>query len=267
MKKFLRAAFVGSFGVVVACATGGVGGGDDTTPQDAGGGKDTSVATDSGNTNPDTGGKPDTSMDTCMKAAPSNVCGVDPQCDCGTQTCEVDQIKLDGSSSCVMPGSVPAGGGCTATANQCAVGLTCIWKVCRPYCGATGANNACPTSGTCIQLTDSASKNVPNLLVCSIDCALDNATSCPSGDGCIYRGTPVNATDCYPVGSSSTCSATQPNCSPGNVCAIQTLSDGGMAYKCVAWCNMSSPACGGSLTCQHFGPAVMVGSTEYGYCG
>ena len=42
----------------------------------------------------------------CKKAAPSNVCGVSPQCGCGpSQTCEVDQNALDGISSCVAAGS------------------------------------------------------------------------------------------------------------------------------------------------------------------
>lgn len=269
-RKFVVTALVAA-GLVTACATGSKVVIDDTqTGTDAGRESGTMLppGPDGGGGQPDSGnadsGNPDTGTpDTCMKAAPSNVCGVDPQCDCGAGTCEVDHMKLDGTTSCVTAGTSGIGKACTATANQCAQGLTCVWGVCRPYCGSVGDGAACTEAGTgiCRQLQDNTMKNIPNMLVCSTDCALDSATSCGGTSACIWD-TSKTVTDCYPVPSGNTCSASQPFCAPGYVCYLPTST----TYACGLWCQVAKNNCTGGKTCTGFGTKIVVGGVEYGVC-
>ncbi len=265
MRCSLRIALFVSIGAVIACAHASVI--DDTTiiPTDGGtpikdsGGK---LPDTSGN-NPDTGGNdPDTGSGNCSKSPPSNVCGVDPQCGCNSDTCEVDQVKLDGSSSCVTAGSNGIGKACTATTSQCATGLTCIWGVCRPYCGSIGDKGMCnqPGTGVCRQLTDNSMKAIPNLVVCSTNCALNDATSCGGKSGCIFDNA-NGVTDCYPVGSAMTCSKNQTNCAPGYECITLNMS----TYSCAKWCKMGGNDCGGKV-CSGFMPKVLVNNVEFGVC-
>lgn len=265
MKNLLRVIVFASCGWLAACATGVVTVDDTVLPgADAGGKKDSSVdpGNDSGNPGNDSGGQPDTSVDNCTKAPPSNVCGVDPQCGCNTGTCEVDQMKLDGSSACVTAGSLGIGKACTATANQCATGLTCIWGVCRPYCGSIGDGGKCnqPGTGVCRQLNDSNSKAIPNLVVCSTDCTLNDPNSCGGKSGCVYDGTNM-VTDCYPVGTSMTCTKTQTNCAPGYECVTTNM----VNYTCNKWCKIGGNDCGAKV-CGGFQPKVIVNNVEYGVC-
>ena len=265
MRGSLKTAVFVVVGSFIACAH-SVSPIDDTiiTPgTDGGNGKDSSVlpgfdsgpGQDSGGNNPDTGGG------NCTTSPPSNVCGVDPQCGCNSDTCEVDQMKLDGSSSCVTAGSVGLGKACTATANQCATGLTCVWGVCRPYCGSIGNGQACnkPGTGICRQLQNNSKQPIQNLLVCSVNCALNDATSCSGTSGCIFDGT-NNVTECYPVGKSMTCSANQTNCAPGYECINVNN-----VYSCAKWCKVGGNDCG-NKTCTGFSMKVLVNNVEFGVC-
>ncbi len=244
--------------VASACATGGGG----TTGGDAGKdsgivGKDSST-TDAGTT--DTGTTPDTSTDNCQKAAPSNVCGVYPQCDCGSaQTCEVNQTALDGSTSCVAAGSKTIGQACTQTTGQCAPGLTCIWGQCHAYCGQDGAKCTNANTNYCLNLTDNSQNPIPNLLICHNDCELADPNSCGgAGEGCVYFD--VDKVDCYPVGTSTaTCNASSSICPPGQVCLTDQTN-----YFCLPWCRVGQNDCT-SGTCNTLSTTTVNGVT-YGYC-
>lgn len=248
--------------IASACATGGGSSGDDGGKKDSGiilakdsgsGGKDTGA-------NLDTGTGKDTGTGTCQDAPPSNVCGVYPQCDCsGSQTCEVDQTALNGSSSCVPAGNKPIGGACTATASQCAAGLTCIWGQCHAYCGTDGAACTNPNTNACVNLTDSNTNPIPNLLICHNDCELADPNSCGGGgEGCIYFD--VDKVDCYPVGTTTaSCNATTSICPAGQVCLTDQTS-----YFCLPWCRVGQNDCK-SGTCNDLAGPTVNGVT-YGYC-
>lgn len=256
MKKVLVSFVV--FAVASACATGGGG----STGADAGKdsgivGKDSSTdvgsSTDTGVIGNDTG------TDTCQKAAPSNVCGVYPQCDCGTtQTCEVDQTKLDGSSSCVPAGTKGVGQACTQTAGQCAPGLTCIWGQCHAYCGQDGAKCTTANTNYCINLTDNNKNPIPNLLVCHNDCELSDPNSCGGGgEGCVYFD--VDKVDCYPVGTTANCNASSSICPAGQVCLTDQTN-----YFCLPWCRVGQNDCTSGI-CNTLS-TITVNGTTYGYC-
>jgi hypothetical protein len=200
--------------------------------------------------------------DGCKRVGPSNVCGLDPQCGCGAgQTCDVDFQALDGTTSCVpATGSGGIKAPC-ATTKDCSAGLTCVFKTCRPYCESDGV--LCGKSGTnvCAQLNDGQTP-IPNLKVCRLDCSLDDANACGgNGVGCIYLDQ-KDRTDCYPVGTSSTCSANQGFCAPGYNCVILN----GTQYACKPWCRVGGSTCTGGTTCQGFNPAVEVGGQTWGVC-
>ncbi len=261
MQKLIQAGMFASVGWLAACATGVVQTGDDTfLHPDGGKGQDGSFNGKDSSGNPDSGGDPpDTSVDNCSKSPPSNVCGVDPQCGCASDTCEVDQVKLDGSSACVTAGSTGVGKPCTATASQCGTGLTCIWGVCRPYCGSIGDGKKCnkPGTGVCRQLTNNSMAAIQNLVVCSTDCVLNDPNSCGGKSGCIYDGTNM-VTDCYPVGTSQTCSKTNSNCAPGLIC----FTTNSVNYMCGKWCKVGGNDCGGKV-CGSFNPKTIVNNIEY----
>jgi hypothetical protein len=245
--------------IVSACATAAL----PTTTED-GGSPDVNAGTNDSSANDVSTAHDSAVMDVvsnCQVSPPSNVCGVFPQCGCGAmQTCEVNQTTLDGSSSCIQAGTSGVGEPCTATLNQCAAGLTCVWGECHPYCGTAGATCSNPGTNTCVNLTSGTTMaNIPNFLVCHIDCQLQDATSCNgTGEGCIIFSD--GSTDCYAVGTASTCSAST-QCKPGDECVY----DGVSTYTCVAWCRVGLNDCT-SGTCNAFGTPVMVGSQEYGYC-
>lgn len=257
MKKLLVAGAV--FVVASACATGGGSSGEDAGKDSGIVGKDTGSGSDTGSSN-DTGviGN-DTGTDTCQKAPPSNVCGVYPQCDCGsTQTCEVDQAKLDGSSSCVPAGTKTIGQACTQTAGQCGPGLTCIWGQCHAYCGQDGAKCTNANTNYCLNLTDNSQNPIPNLLICHNDCELADPNSCGGGgEGCVYFD--VDKVDCYPVGTTANCNATTSFCPPGQVCLTDQTN-----YFCLPWCRVGQNDCT-SGTCNALTSNTVNGVT-YGYC-
>ena len=236
------------FVVVSGCATGG-----GVTKTDGG-----LTKTDGGGTKTDGGGTQTDGGGGNTEAGPST-CVVYPQSGCGSNaTCEVDQQALDGSASCVSAGSKGIGQACTQTAGECAQGLTCIWDVCRPYCGTEGTNCTDPGTNACVNLTDNNSNPIPNLLVCRLDCQLQDPSSCGGGnEGCIYVAT--DQTDCYPVGTTTTnCNATTSFCPAGQVCLTDQTN-----YFCLPWCRVGGSDCT-TGTCNTL--SLTVNGTEYGYC-
>ncbi len=227
------------------------------TKGDAGGGNDSgNNGSDSGNNGSDSGNNGN-----CTTSPPSSVCGVYPQCGCSGGTCEVDQQKLDGSSSCVTAGSKQIGDACSKTAGECAQGLTCIFGVCRPYCGSDGASCSDPGTGHCKQLTQGQAQTpIQNLLVCSVDCSLTDPNSCGGGGvGCVYDSTNQD-TDCYTTGTAMTCSSTT-FCAPGYECII----DGNNNTLCKQWCHVNGSDCN-TGTCTSLGTPVVVNGVEFGVC-
>ena len=109
---------------------------------------------------------------------------------------------------------------------------------------------------------------IPNLNVCMVQCAPENASSCGgktnAGIGaCVLDD--QGQTDCEEGGTraaNQTCGGTNGNCGPGLVCA--TPSSG--ASTCKRWCKVGTADCGGTTQCTGFSTKVMVGTVEYGAC-
>jgi hypothetical protein len=224
---------------------------------DANGGTDVSTASDTATS--------DAPVSNCKTVPPSNNCGLDPQCGCGSQgTCDVNYPASDnGETVCVQStGNGQIGAICSDTA-QCAPGLSCWSQACRPYC--TTVDAPCNVAGTndCYQVfLPSTSTPIPNASVCGINCKLDDLYSCGGDEnGCIYyTDSNGNQTDCSGLGSYNTVSCTEsaPFCAPGYACLVDDT--------CEPWCEVDDPACAGDSQCTEFDPALIVQGIEYGVC-
>src|SRR5262249_2434892 len=93
------------------------------TPESSSGTSGASGAPQSRSGASGTSGKPDSGAPdagSCGKVAPSNVCGLTPQCGCApNETCDVTD-KSNGAVSCILAGGGPQGSLCT-TSSQCAI--------------------------------------------------------------------------------------------------------------------------------------------------
>jgi hypothetical protein len=210
---------------------------------------------DSGSTVPD---------EDCKKAAPSNVCGVVPQCGCAAgHTCDVTDTK--GTTSCITAGNAPMGQPCTATAG-CALGLTCIFGTCHAFCDDPTSACTQPGTGACSQIKMQNDTAVPNLAVCRVACAPHDPASCGgktnAGIGVCFVDDD-GGTDCQAGGSRAehqTCSPTD-ECGPALVCTTVSA-----ASTCKRWCRVGQNDCGTGKTCTGFQTAVTIGTVEYGAC-
>jgi hypothetical protein len=204
----------------------------------------------------------------CTVVPPSNVCGLDPQCGCGSMgTCDVDFQKLDGTTKCVQTmGSGMIKSACKMT-TDCSAGLTCVFGACRPYCATAGAACGITGTGNCQQVQNTSMMDIVNLKVCLIACALDDANSCgglPSNMSdpvatCVP--TVSNTTDCETAGRSTTTCGGQvaPFCAPGYACVNSAT--------CQKWCKVGgSGQCVGAQTCGGFTTRLIIGGVEYGSC-
>lgn len=215
----------------------------------------TKTTRDAGTSNPD---------DDCKRAAPSNECGVAPQCGCApTHTCDV--VDMKGTARCITAGKAPMGHPCTATAG-CALGLTCIFGTCHAFCDDPKKACSQPGTGACAQIEMSNGTAVPNLAVCRVACELHDPASCGgktnAGIGVCYVDD-EGGTDCQEGGSrteNQTCSATQA-CGPGLVCTTSSSSS-----TCKRWCRVGQNDCGTGKTCTGFSQEVKVGNVVYGAC-
>lgn len=210
--------------------------------------------------------KPDAAPDTCKRTAPSNKCGLLPQCGCTlAETCDVQDTS--GAVDCVTAGKAAMGAPCVATAG-CSVGLTCVFGTCHAYCNNPG--NACTGAklGACVQVKDQSGAAIPNLSVCRVACDLRDVNAC---GGTTAAGTGVcmvddkGETDCAEGGTAAvgqTCSPTV-ECGPGLVC---TLSGSATTGTCKKWCRVGTNDCGGTTACNGFQDKVMVGTVEHGAC-
>jgi hypothetical protein len=204
----------------------------------------------------------------CKRSAPSNVCGVTPQCGCApTHTCDVVDSK--GTARCVTAGRAPMGQPCTATAG-CALGLTCIGGTCHAFCNDPGKACTAAKTGLCTQIKNSADQAIPNLAICRVACAPEDPTSCGgktnAGVGvCIVDGS--GGTDCQSGGERTESQTCGPNeeCGPGLVCTTRTVGST-TTSTCKRWCRVGQNDCGAGKTCGGFSPEVKVGTLAYGAC-
>jgi hypothetical protein len=204
--------------------------------------------------------------DSCLRAPPSLRCGVFPQCGCTlAETCDVQDS--DGNVACVTAGKAPMGGACVGT-EGCAVGLTCVFGACHPFCDNPGTECAGAGRGACQQVTSTSGRPMTNLTVCQVTCDLRDPRAC---GGTTAAGTGVcnvsddGTTDCVAGGIRTvgqTCSPTD-DCGPALICAVAAGSTSGVCKK---WCRVGTADCGGTLICNPFGTKVKVGTVEYGAC-
>lgn len=235
-------------------------GGSSGTP-DAGG--------DGASGTPDAGGSSGSSgapdAGSCATVAPSNACGLTPQCGCASnETCDVTN-KSNGAVGCILAGGGPQGSLCT-TSSQCAVGLTCAYGACRPYCAAE--NTACAGTGLgmCGQYYDPPGTAVPNSKVCTITCNLRSPSAACGSNTCIWDGS-LGATDCDAAGTKSlyaTCTKYN-DCQQGLACVYHPL----FGYECERWCRVGTNSdCGLFESCKdvYGANAPMEGTTRLGHC-
>ncbi len=230
-----------------------------------------STSSSSSGSIPDSGtpdsGKPDSGVvdaGSCTTTAPSNVCGLTPQCGCAAnQTCDVTNYS-NGAVSCVGAGAGATASVCSST-SQCALGLTCVRGACRPYCAKAGqsCNNGL---GECMQLKNGNGSSITNLKVCAIPCAPRNPSAACGANNCIWDEGP-DTTDCATAGTKGefeTCSSST-QCLPGFACVDNP--DKGLV--CERWCRVGNSAdCPGSPTCVDVfgGTGPNEGNTRLGFC-
>jgi hypothetical protein len=224
---------------------------------------------DPGNTTGDAGSKPPPAPPAAPPACttttpPSNKCGLTPQCGCASnETCDVTG-KSNGAVSCVAAGTKAQGKSCSTT-SDCAMGLTCAYGNCRPYCSKAGSACTGTGLGACEEVYDQG-KAIPNDLVCAITCDLQNPSAACGSGTCVYDS-PAKTTDCDKPGSLgafATCSNYN-DCKPGLACVNSQL----FGTECEPWCRI-----GVSGDCPFLSSCVDVygqdaptqGSTKLGHC-
>jgi hypothetical protein len=211
---------------------------------------------------------PDASASTppgdCKRAAPSNACGVDPQCGCASgQTCDV--VDSNGIAKCVTAGDAPMGHPCSASAD-CKVGLTCLFGICHAFCSDPTKSCSVPSTGACVQIKTTEGAEVPNLAICRVACDLHDPKSCggttSAGTG-VCRVDDKGETECQSGGARNegeTCSP-KDDCGPGLVCANSSS-----ASRCKRWCRVGQNDCSASKKCTGFSNEVKVRDVVYGAC-
>jgi len=203
--------------------------------------------------------------DTCKRSAPSNKCGLAPQCGCTlAETCEVEDGT--GAVDCVTAGLATMGSACVNTSG-CARGLTCVYGTCHAYCGNPGSPCTEPKTGGCEQVNKADGTAVPNLSVCRVACELRDVNGCggtsSAGTG-VCQVDDLGNTDCAKGGTRTvgqTCGATD-LCGPGTVCAGNAT----VGNTCRKWCRVGTNDCGGAVACTSFTTKVMAGGVEFAGC-
>jgi hypothetical protein len=201
----------------------------------------------------------------CATVAPSNACGLAPQCGCAAnQTCDVTN-NTSGAVSCVLAGGGPSGSYCTTT-SQCAKGLTCGYNTCRPYCPSVGAACVGAGLGQCTQYYDpSAGTPVTNSKVCTIACDLRSPASACGSNNCIFDTT-INASDCDKSGTKALYDA----CTRYNDCqqGLSCVDHPAFGFECEKWCRLGQNDCGifESCTDVYGAAAPSSGGAKLGHC-
>jgi hypothetical protein len=178
----------------------------------------------------------------CKTVAPTNRCGLDPQCGCAmNETCDVTSDV--GATSCVTAGTGTLGRPCLQT-GECGAGLTCQYGACRPYC--TGARTKCTSPGTdyCVEMLDSATpaKPIPNKNVCTIACDPRTPQPVCGTNACLWFPayySPEKVTDCNHAGSNvpyydANACTYDSDCQAGYACINHPT----YGNECERWCRI-----------------------------
>ena len=201
--------------------------------------------------------------DDCRRSA-GGTCGLVPQCGCTEkQTCDV--TGGTGATSCTPAGLAKLGSACFST-SSCERGLTCVYGACHAFCEDAGALCAAPSGGPCRQVMNASAMPIPNLTICTVDCALDDPLACggTSGSGtaaCFVDS--VGTTDCSRAGDGQVgdvCTSVS-MCGAALVCVTRSGTD-----RCARWCRVGVDAACGSGTCTGFVTKVIVNGIEFGAC-
>lgn len=230
---------------------------------------------DAGDAGKDSGGKPDAGGPTdsgagvvdagsCAKVAPSNACGLVPQCGCSAnQTCDVTDLAT-GAVACVGSGGGNLGGACTAT-SQCSKGLTCLYGACRPYCNNPNGQCNGQNLGFCFAPEKSGGGTTPNLAVCTVRCDPRNPAALCGSNTCLWFAAD-NDSDCNVPGTKGlydTCSSVT-DCKAGLACAKHPL----FGNECETWCRIGQSDCAAFEACTdvYGAKAPVVGGVKLGLC-
>lgn len=232
--------------------------------------KDSGSSSD-GNQVPTNPGK-DASVDsgTCAVVAPTNRCGLAPQCGCGTnETCDVTNPQT-GATSCLTAGNMTLGRPCTQT-GECVQGLACVFGACRPYCASASEKCTAPGTDYCMSIADEGAP-IPTLAVCSITCDPRVPQAVCGQNACIWfpkEYIPAKFTDCNApgvLGEFNTCTSVY-DCAPGLACVLHP--NPSVGQECERWCRLGQAGdCGLDLTCKDaFGSdAPTVDGFKLGVC-
>jgi hypothetical protein len=197
--------------------------------------------------------------------APSNACGLAPQCGCAAnQTCDVTN-GTTGAVSCISAGTGTLGAACSTT-GQCGAGLACAYNTCRPYCEKAGAACTGAGLGTCFQYYDGDGDPVANATICSIDCDPRSPSAACGTNTCIYD-LDTKATDCDKAGTKSLYDACSKynDCKPGLACVNHPLYN----FECESWCRVGHDLdCPGLDLCEDIygANAPKIGNDRLGHC-
>lgn len=238
---------------------------DDSGASSSGSSGSTDSGTDSaGHTDASVDAAKDSSTATCATVAPSNACGLSPQCGCAAnQTCDVTTATT-GAVSCVLAGGGTLGTYCTSS-SQCAKGFTCGYNACRPYCPTLGAACVGAGLGECAQYYDSAGTAVKNSKVCTVACDPRSPAAACGSNNCIFDTT-IDATDCDKSGTAGlydACSRYN-DCAQGLACVPHPL----FGLECEEWCRIGQNDCGILETCEdvYGATAPTSGGVKLGHC-
>lgn len=213
-----------------------------------------------------TGGhEPETPLD----HAATDACTVFPQAGCSADhTCVVTTAV--GDTICESAGTAPAASACGGE-GDCALGLTCVGSVCRPFCKAPSDCEG--TASACFQV-NLGMKPVPGWTTCSLPCnpadpqnvaGIQGLVACAAGNGCFSLDPavgPQGSTDCFVGGTAAEGAACDTvDCGPGLVC----LNDG-TTKSCHPFCVMGLTSCTCLSFAEPFYAAISNDIKEVGYC-
>jgi uncharacterized protein YceK len=181
----------------------------------------------------------------------SHTCDLDDNCGCAaTQTCSYDTNK--GDSYCRQDAGASSLGEQCLKDDDCALGTSCVFGVCRRYC---------VSASQCGATTCSAdfTPYVP-VKMCADDCTPVSNAGCAGTSCLIIQGGDATfclAGDTIPLGAA--CDQAPFQCVPGAVCHNE-----GGAFRCRAQCDPAGAACAAG-TCTT-APDLIVRGVQYGVC-
>lgn len=206
--------------------------------------------------------------------APAGCSPYEPtSCDMGL-TCVVvdDALGLDGGTTCMPPGMVPAYAICS-TDSDCEAGSLCDreMQTCKPVCET---NADCPGEGLCYQALTSGGVAIPGLELCVATCDPVSTAPCDPSEGdvnCVYLPMKM-AFDCAPSGDGmeNTACTADLECDTGLGC-LEVNGDSGCLNWCVYdggtdICTSEEHPTASFAICVPQSPSVSFGNVNYGGC-